>query len=261
MTELRCIGVSAVRRGRTVLTDVSLEFSAGRAVALVGPNGVGKTTSLELALGLLTPTHGRVELDGRPVGRWSPRERAARVAWLPQAAHATEPLPAWEWVAAARYRFGESLAAARNAAERALHQVGVGDLTARPVTRLSGGERQRVALAALFAQEADVLLADEPASHLDPALQLETYARLGAAVRAGQGLGVVTHDVNLLGALDCPVDVVGLRHGRVRFTCGYDDPDLSQHLSHLFDVPIARVEASFEAGPRSVLVVGPRPHP
>ncbi len=77
---------------------------------------------------------------------------------------------------AARYRFRETTAATRRAADLALERVGLGHAASARLTELSGGERQRVAIAALLAQEARFLLLDEPANHLDPAQQNETYA-------------------------------------------------------------------------------------
>ena len=238
---LRFADVSVARGGRRVLQDISLACEPGRALALLGPNGAGKSTIGHTALGLVRADAGTVEVDGRPVGAWSPTERAARIAWLPQDAAPTEPLPAWEWVAAARYRFGEGWAAAKAAARRALSDMGAEALAFRSVTTLSGGERQRVALAAMLAQQAKLLVADEPASHLDPAFQEEVYGRLGDFVRRGHGLLVVTHDVNLLGALACPVEVMGVRAGRAQFTRPYPSADLPAALSDLFGVPFTAV--------------------
>ena len=251
---LQCERVRVDRGGRRVLDGVSFRLERGRAIALLGPNGAGKSTVLQTALGLLAPSEGHIELDERPVRRWSRFERAARLAWLPQDVAPTEPLPAWEWVASARYRFKEPFSASADAARRMLDELGAGALAERLVSTLSGGERQRVALAALFAQEADFLLADEPAGHLDPAQQLESYRRLGTQVRSGRGLLLVTHDVNLLAALDCPVDIVGLRDGRTHFTLPYPKeglPDsLTEGLQALFGVPFA----SAVVGGRPVII-------
>lgn len=247
MTELRGVDLTVVRSGRRVLDSVSVHLTTGRAVAVLGPNGAGKSSFVQACLGLIPLQGGTLELDGRPLKRWSSRARAGRLAWLPQSTSTSEPLPAWEWVAAARFRFGEPLPVAKRAALAALAHLNAEALGSRPVTSLSGGERQRVALAALFAQQADLLFADEPASHLDPSLQLETYAQLGAQVRDGRGLLVVTHDVNLLSALECPVDILGLKRGRVAFQWPYRAPsavgeppaedDLTAHLGALFGVP------------------------
>ncbi len=227
-----------MRQQRRLLDGVSLTLPAGELLALVGPNGAGKTSLLRATLGL-TPLHaGQITLDGVDVTQLSPRERAARVAWLPQHSAAAEELSALEVVTAARFRFDEAFALSRREARAALDRVGVGPLAARPLARLSGGERQRVALAGLLAQAAPVLLLDEPANHLDPAQQLEVYRLLGDLWREGKGLVCVTHDVNLLRHLGraAQVRVAGIGAGKLAFECRLDSPELPERLSQLFAV-------------------------
>jgi iron complex transport system ATP-binding protein len=167
-------------------------------------------------------------------------------------------LSALETVVAARYRFDETRAKAREASGRALERLGVGALAASAVTRLSGGERQRVALAALVAQEASVLLLDEPANHLDPAQQAETYALLGSLVREGAGILCVTHDVNLLSyvtGVAGGLRIVGLSRGKMAFEVRYGAPELSARLAELFGVAMETVAL----GERRLIVPSPKP--
>lgn len=241
MSELVVDAVTVRRAGATLLDKVSLRVARGELVALVGPNGAGKTTLLRAGLGLLPLAAGRVTLGGADAVRMRARDRAAVAAWLPQHALATtEPLPARELVAAARYRFDEAPAASLHAAAAALARVGAAAFADRDVLALSGGERQRVALAALLAQDAPLLLLDEPATHLDPARQGEVYALLGGLWREGLGILCVTHDLNVLAHLGRPdaVRVVGLADGRIRFERPYDAADLPEQLSALFGVPM-----------------------
>ncbi|MEO1334632.1 MAG: ABC transporter ATP-binding protein [Myxococcota bacterium] len=247
MTELVIDDVWVERRQRSILQGISFRARPGVAVAIMGPNGAGKSTALLTALGLTAAQKGRVRLDGQDIAGYSHRARAARLAWLPQDTQPIEPLPAWEWIAAARFRFRETSAEARHHAVRALKDAGADGFADRAVTTLSGGERQRVALAALFAQDAGLLLADEPASHLDPRLQRETYQRLGARVREGAGLVVITHDVNLLGELRCPVKVLGIRAGASAFLADYPSPSLVDKLSDLFNVRFCEVNVEDQA--------------
>jgi iron complex transport system ATP-binding protein len=226
-------------------------------LALIGPNGAGKTTLLRTALGIVRSVRGEVLLGGKRIDAVPPRTRAARIGWLPQQALASEALSALETVVAARYRFDETRANARSAARRALERLGVGTLADAAVTRLSGGERQRVALAALVAQEASVLLLDEPANHLDPAQQAETYGLLGALVREGAGVVCVTHDVNLLSyvtGVAGGVRVAGLSRGKVAFETRYDAPELSVRLAELFGVAMETVTL----GARRLIVPSPK---
>jgi iron complex transport system ATP-binding protein len=222
----------------------------------VGPNGAGKTTLLRAALGLITPSRGKVLLAGRDARSLKPRQRAAHVAWLPQHAGSSEPLSALEAVMAARYRFFEALGTSERAALRALERVGMAAHAAARITELSGGERQRVAVATLLAQEARVALLDEPANHLDPAQQLETYRLLGELWSEGTSILLVTHDLNLLSQLGATerVRVVGLAGGRVRFSASYDAASLPAELSQLFGVEFAALE---RAG-RRVLLANPQ---
>jgi iron complex transport system ATP-binding protein len=216
--------------------DVSLEVEPGEFVALVGPNGAGKTTLLRAALGLVRPSAGTVSARGRALGTLDARSRAAELAWLPQQSEPAEPIPAREAVVAGRYRFHETAAAARDAAERALERVGLRDRAGTPLSSLSGGERQRVMIASLLAQEARFLLLDEPANHLDPAQQADTYKLLGHLRDGGAGVLCVTHDVNLLNHVAGISRVIGLRRGRVQFELDFRAPELPARLSELFEV-------------------------
>lgn len=250
--ELRELGVRFAEK--RLLEGVSLSLSRGEFLALLGPNGAGKTTLLRAALGLVRSEGGEVLLGGQRVRTVPPRQRAGLVAWLPQQALVSEALSALETVIAARYRFDETRGSARAAARRALERLGVAALAERPVTRLSGGERQRVALAALVAQEAELLLLDEPANHLDPAQQAETYALLGELVREGAGILCVTHDVNLLSYTGGAARVVGLARGKLAFETSYDAPDLPARLAELFGVEMEPVTV----GARRLIVPSPK---
>jgi len=231
---LRDVSVHASQR--TLLERVSVHLEPGRFVALVGPNGAGKTTLLRAALGLVQLASGSVHVNGRALSSLDARARAAELAWLPQQSPPTEPLPAVEAVMAARYRFHETAAATRRAAERALERVGLAARAEMPVTRLSGGERQRVAVAALLAQEARLLLLDEPANHLDPAQQTEIYTLLGTLLSDGTGILCVTHDVNLLAYVKDSPRVIGLAGGTLRFDTDFRAAELPARLSELFGV-------------------------
>ncbi len=229
-------GGSVVAQGRRLLGHTDLHLASGEVCALVGPNGAGKSTLLRAALGLQALSSGSVRLDGRPLRELSLRERAAALGWLPQHPVIREGVTAHQLVAAARYRFDESHGARQRAALAALHAVGVGELARRRVPTLSGGEAQRVALAALDAQQAELLLLDEPANHLDPAVQGQVYKQLETWRAGGRGLLVVTHDINLLRAFHGSVTVLGLAKGETRFRLPLEAPELPEAMSRLFEV-------------------------
>lgn len=249
MSELELRRACVSLRGRKLLDDVSVTLDPGSLIALVGPNGAGKTSLLRAALGLLALSSGEVLLGGRPLRECSPRARAASIGWLPQHAEMREAFSALEVVSAGRYRFGESQRASELAAERALERVGMQAFKKARVTELSGGERQRVRMACLLAQEARLLLLDEPANHLDPGQQLESYRLLGELWKSGLGILLVTHDVNLLfgiGESERAL-VLGIAEGSLRFRAELGDAALASHLSTLFGLHFASIE---QAGKR-----------
>jgi len=240
MAELEFSDLSVKLGERTLLDRITLRVAPGEFVALIGPNGAGKTTLLRAALALRAPSSGSVRVANSAVAELDARSRAARIAWLPQHIRAEEPVTGLESVAAARFRFRESHAQSRRAAERALARVGAGAYGERRVTELSGGERQRVAFACLIAQEAEILLFDEPANHLDPAQQLDVYRLLGELWREGRSILCINHDVNLLHQVGdaARVRVVGLRAGSLVFDTPFDAPALPKQLGDLFGIEV-----------------------
>lgn len=187
--------------GRHVVENVSASLPAGSMTALVGPNGAGKTSLVRALVGLL-PYEGRANLAGNDLARLTPRERARRIAYLPQGHEAHWPLPARDIVALGRIPHGaadpDTLSAAdHDAVARAMETTDTRHLGERPVTALSGGERARIALARVFAVEAPVILADEPVAALDPRHQLDVMHGLRAQADAGGLVIVVTHDLGL----------------------------------------------------------------
>jgi iron complex transport system ATP-binding protein len=184
-----------------VFADVSFAIRPGELVALCGPNGAGKSTLMRLLLGLHRPQTGQVTLGGAPLATLSRRQIARRAALLPQDAPADLPLSVQEAVALGRLphlgRFEAESAADVAAVTRALVATDTAALAARPVTDLSGGERHRVHLARALAQEAPLLLLDEPIAGLDLAHQLQALDLLRATVDSGRGALVALHDLSI----------------------------------------------------------------
>lgn len=195
MSALRLEGVTVRQGGRVVLDEARLEAAPGEVVAVCGPNGAGKTTLIRAGLGLLRREAGRALLFGDPVEQLAPAERAARVGYLAQERRVAWGLPAAE--VAALGAVGAPGPAARRRALTALDLFEVASLAERSVFELSGGERARVLLARLFATEAPLLVADEPAAGLDPDAQLLCLQRLRE--RAAEGVAVLAtlHDLGL----------------------------------------------------------------
>ena len=190
-----------------ILGPLDLEVRAGECLAVVGPNGAGKTTLLRLLTGLTPPSSGSLTFAGQPYARLSRRELARRIAYVPQIRPAHVPLSVEEVVLLGRYPYLSRLQLAPSGAdfaavEEALLRVGIGELRQRPVDELSGGERQAVFIAAALAQEAQLLVLDEPTLHLDARHQQQLAALLlrlkGSAMRT---VVLATHDLNLAALL------------------------------------------------------------
>jgi manganese/iron transport system ATP-binding protein len=189
-------GIHVAYGADVALEDVSLTVQPGEAVALIGPNGAGKSTLLKAILGILPLVDGTVSVLGRP-----PHEVRASVAYVPQAdsLDAEFPISVLQVVLMGRYRsigWGRRPRAAdRQRALDALEEVRLRDRAGDRFGVLTGGQRQRVLLARAIAQEAQLLLLDEPFNGLDATttdILIEVLGRLRA-----DGVGVVmsTHDL------------------------------------------------------------------
>jgi iron complex transport system ATP-binding protein len=190
-------------RGRPVLAGAELVLAPGELVLLAGRNGAGKTTLLRAAAGLLAPDAGGVELAGRPLASFSRREIARRIAVVAQEHAVPFPFTAGQLVLLGRTPHLGLLAfesrADVAAAEAALARLGLAALADRSVLELSGGERQLVHLARALAQQAPVLLLDEPTAHLDLAHRALVLGCLRGLADAGAAVLVVSHDLAAAG--------------------------------------------------------------
>jgi iron complex transport system ATP-binding protein len=189
------------RDGPDVLAGVDLTLRDGELTVVVGPNGSGKSTLVKAAAGLLRPRGGSVRVEGRELADLSDRDRARRVAVVPQNLDRWPSLKVFDLVASGRYAHlswwrgpGD---ADRMAVEHALEQVGLADQAERPLTELSGGQRQRALVGRALAQSASVFLVDEPTNALDLSHQLDVFSSIGALTCEGRAVLTVTHDLNL----------------------------------------------------------------
>ena len=204
---LRCEGLS-VRLGRkTVIEGFTATFAPGELALLVGPNGAGKTTLLRALARALAPRAGRVLLDGVPVSEIPRPDYARRVAWLPQSpdARSLAGFPVRAAVAAGRLPhagfFGALTRRDEEAVGRAIAATGLEPLAGADAGSLSGGETRRMFLAAALAQEADVLLLDEPFEGLDAEARASLAVLLRAQLAAGRTVVLATHDLAPIGSI------------------------------------------------------------
>jgi iron complex transport system ATP-binding protein len=187
--------------GVRALEGIDLRLERGDLAVAIGPNGSGKSTLVKLLAGLLEPESGSVAIEGRPLASLGPRVRARAIAVVPQFLPALPEVRVDEFVLGGRYarlgRWKTIHAEDQRAVAGALDQCDVGDLSRRSMTELSGGQRQRVLVARALAQEARLLLIDEPTNALDPEHQIRVFdlvARLRSSDRTAL---VVTHDLSL----------------------------------------------------------------
>jgi iron complex transport system ATP-binding protein len=190
------IGYSDRVVGRAL--DVSL--AQGEVLALLGPNGGGKTTLLKTLLGILPPLAGEAQIDGRSLKTFSIRERARRIAYVPQVHTPTFAFTVESVVLMGRTAHGNLFsrpsAHDRAVAGRALAQFGIAALAPRAYTMISGGERQLVLLARALAQEPQFIVLDEPTASLDFGNQGKVMREMRALAATGHGILFTTHDPN-----------------------------------------------------------------
>ena len=237
-------GLGVTLGGRTVVRDVSLTLAAGSFVVVVGPNGAGKT-SLMRALTGIAPSSGTARLDGQDLAALPPRERARRIAYLPQGHEAHWPLLARDIVALGRIPHGAAdpsrlSAPDRAAVEAAMRVTGTLAFADRPITALSGGERARVALARVFAVGASTILADEPTAALDPRHQIDVMGALAGAAGAGALVVAVTHDLALASRFAHRILV--MQEGRIVADGPPADALSSATLAQVFGIEAYRTE-------------------
>jgi iron complex transport system ATP-binding protein len=199
---IRVDAATVAYRGRAALRDVSLHVASGERVAIIGPNGAGKSTLLRLIAGLVPPLTGSVELAGERVDRLDRLTVARRLAVVPQLPTLPFATSVEEVVALGRLPHEHPVRGMRPgdraAVAAAIERVGVGHLLGRDARELSLGERQLVLLAMAVAQDAPVLILDEPTVHLDLRHQVEVMELVGDLnARDGTTVLAVLHDLGL----------------------------------------------------------------
>jgi iron complex transport system ATP-binding protein len=247
--------------GRVLVRGLRLALPPGALVAMLGPNGVGKTLTLHALAGLRDGSAGSVRLRGTDVRLLGQRERALRVGLLLQ--EHEDPFPTtvlehalmgrharlglWQWETAEDHAL----------ALEALREMDLADVVGRLCATLSGGERRRLGLATLLVQDPDVMLLDEPLNHLDPRHQFAVLAALRRLVSGGKTIVASLHDPALAAR---HFDLALLLHGDGRWRFGPVAELLeAATLAELYSVPFERYRRA--DGVSVVLPAPPAPEP
>ncbi len=185
-----------------VLRQLEFSVEAGEFFIIIGPNGSGKTTLLKIMAGIVPCKKGKVLVFDRPIERYSARERAAKIAYVPQASMPEFPFTVMETVLMGRTPYLGPLGIEEDTdiriAREALAFTGMEHLADRKIDQLSGGEQQRAAIARAICQQPDIILLDEPTAALDLAHQVRIMD-LMESLKKEEGITVVmvSHDLNL----------------------------------------------------------------
>jgi len=181
-----------------VLHNISLQAAEGRFTVLLGKNGSGKSTLIKLMAGLLPFKTGYIEVFGRDIRKLTSSERASLIGYLSQFHSPAFPFLVEEVVLTGRASYVFTLPGREDLkkTDEAIDKVGINHLRRRPYTELSGGERQLVMIARVLAQEPQMILLDEPLSHLDLANQARFLTLVKDLVAKGLTVVAVLHDPN-----------------------------------------------------------------
>ena len=227
-------------RDRIVGSGLDVALAEGEVLALLGPNGGGKTTLLKTLLGLIPPLGGDVRLGGRPLRQLSVRERARAMAYVPQVHAGAFAFAVEDMVLMGRSAHTEIFSRPsdrdREAVAAALERVGIAALRHRPYTLISGGERQLALVARALAQEPRIVVLDEPTASLDFGNQGRIMREIQALARNGLSVVFSTHDPNH--ALRFADRALLIRDGRA-LACGPPREVLSMpQLQSLYGSPV-----------------------
>ena len=227
--------------GRLVLQEISAHFPAGKVSVVLGPNGCGKSTLIKALCGVLK-AKGQALWDGMDLLNLAPKQRARQVACLHQSPPLTD-LTAGQLVLCGRYPFQSwprpYSPSDETAARISMEKLGILSLADRPLSQLSGGQRQKVYLAMAMAQDAPILLLDEPAAYLDVAHQLQLLRIIKDMAAQGKTVIAVLHD--LQSALQIADHILRIEEGSIAAEGTPEPVFASGALDRVFGVRVQRI--------------------
>ena len=255
---LACENVDVRVASRSLVAKLSFTVPRGSVTCMLGCNGAGKTLTLHTLAGLREPAAGTVAIEGTPIPQWPRRQLAQRLGLLPQTTEDAFPATVLESALVGRHphigfwRWESD--ADRALAREALSSVGLDAFQSRDVATLSGGERRRVAIAAVLAQNPDLLLLDEPVNHLDPHHQMDVLRLIRAKADAGHGVLMSLHDAGLAARFS---DQALLLFGGGEWLCGPSAEVLTAAtISRLYGMPVMQLTWTHEDHSGRTFVAG-----
>lgn len=214
MLEIKDLSAGYARR--TVITDINATFKKGSLISIIGPNGSGKSTLLKAITGIIPAMSGDVFLDSVPIMELTQKQRAQKIAYLPQGKN-TPDMTVERLVLHGRFPHisypRHYTPRDREIALDAMKKTGVDRFAERPLLELSGGMRQNAYIAMALAQDTDFILLDEPTTYLDIKNQLELIKNLKNLTDSGKGIISVMHDLPL--ALSFSDEIIVINEGRI----------------------------------------------
>lgn len=236
---------------KPVLKRISLEIRPGDFLSIIGPNGAGKSTLLKCLCGILPHWSGEIELTGKPLQKFSTRERARHISYVPQSIGHRLPFRVADFVAMGRYPhlspFSTLTPADHANIEQALETVGMQPFRDRQMDTLSGGERQMVLIAAALAQGGKILVLDEPVTFLDYHHQVQVMQTLQQLNREKNYTIIsVNHDLHT--ALQFSTRLAALKDGELIRTGSPEDFRKPACLQEIYGTPFCRQEQLIPEG-------------
>lgn len=198
-TKIEVLGLSYAYSGSPELfNNVSFTIKTGEIICILGPNGIGKTTLLNCIANLITPTKGKILINGKDMDKIPPRNIAKTISYVPQTIIPSFDYEVLEYVvtgcAPRLGTFERPREKHYSMARDAINQMKISHLSHKPYTQISGGERQQVSIARAISQQPKIILMDEPTAHLDCGNQVKVLKIIKEMAQKGYGVVFTTHN-------------------------------------------------------------------
>ncbi|MCA9400407.1 MAG: ABC transporter ATP-binding protein [Candidatus Omnitrophica bacterium] len=237
-------GLSVCYDQQVILKNISLTIQKGEYVAVIGPNGSGKSTLLKSINRIVAHSSGGLQIDGLPVEQYAQKKLAQKVAYVSQNRPSQVPFFVYEMLQMGRYPYQkifQGLRADDHAIiDEVIHLTEITDLQKRPFDQLSGGEKQKVLIAASIIQQPEILLLDEPTTHLDPKHHRDILTIISHVCQRYQMTILhVTHDLNYV--MHWSKKILALKDGEVVFYGNTHEGLSCEHLHNIFEISFHRM--------------------